>query len=178
MFSNEQKIKKLFLYWLVTSLILVFLIIIVGGLTRLTNSGLSITEWELFRGILPPLNNSEWIFYFDQYKQIPQYKLLNFNMSLEEFKVIFYWEYYHRILARFIGIFFLIATFSLNSQIYFNRFNSLSVFGKNFNFLQAYFGFSVYVLGSDIFFFGIGMSKSPELKITDTVMNFISPLTF
>tara|TARA_Y100000768_G_scaffold364833_1_gene325612 strand:+ start:4764 stop:5789 length:1026 start_codon:yes stop_codon:yes gene_type:complete len=108
MFSNEQKIKKFFLYWLVTSLILVFLIIIVGGLTRLTNSGLSITEWELFRGILPPLNNSEWIFYFDQYKQIPQYKLLNFNMSLEEFKVIFYWEYYHRILARFIGIFFLI----------------------------------------------------------------------
>ena len=55
--SNEEKINKLFLYWLIISLLLVFLIIIVGGLTRLTNSGLSITEWELFRGIFPPLNN-------------------------------------------------------------------------------------------------------------------------
>ena len=108
MFPNEQKINKLFLYWLITSLILVFLIIIVGGLTRLTNSGLSITEWELFKGIFPPLNKSDWNLYFEQYKQIPQYKLLNFNMSLEEFKVIFYWEYYHRVLARLIGIFFLI----------------------------------------------------------------------
>tara|TARA_B100001248_G_scaffold223131_1_gene179824 strand:- start:82 stop:1023 length:942 start_codon:yes stop_codon:yes gene_type:complete len=80
----------------------------VGGLTRLTNSGLSITEWELFKGILPPLNKNSWQFYFDQYKQIPQYKLLNFNMSLNEFKVIFYWEYFHRILARAIGLFFLI----------------------------------------------------------------------
>tara|TARA_E500000178_G_C16952309_1_gene721883 strand:- start:247 stop:1272 length:1026 start_codon:yes stop_codon:yes gene_type:complete len=108
MYSNEKKINKLFFNWLLTSLILVFLIIIVGGLTRLTNSGLSITEWELFKGILPPLNNTDWKFYFDQYKLIPQYQLLNFNMSLNEFKVIFYWEYIHRILARFIGLFFLI----------------------------------------------------------------------
>ena len=108
MISNEKKIKKLFLYWLVTSLILVFLIIIVGGLTRLTNSGLSITEWELIKGILPPFTTAEWILYFEEYKQIPQYRLLNFNMSLNEFKVIFYWEYFHRILARIIGIFFLI----------------------------------------------------------------------
>ena len=91
MYSNEKKINKLFFNWLLTSLILVFLIIIVGGLTRLTNSGLSITEWELFKGILPPLNNTDWKLYFDQYKLIPQYQLLNFNMSLNEFKVIFYW---------------------------------------------------------------------------------------
>mgnify|MGYP001426920985 CR=1 FL=1 len=108
MYSNEKKINKLFFNWLLTSLILVFLIIIVGGLTRLTNSGLSITEWELFKGILPPLNNTDWKLYFDQYKLIPQYQLLNSNMSLNEFKVIFYWEYIHRILARFIGLFFLI----------------------------------------------------------------------
>ena len=87
---------------------MVFLIIIVGGLTRLTNSGLSITEWELIKGILPPFTTAEWILYFEEYKQIPQYRLLNFNMSLNEFKVIFYWEYFHRILARIIGIFFLI----------------------------------------------------------------------
>ena len=108
MFSDEEKINKLFLYWLIISLLLVFFIIIVGGLTRLTNSGLSITEWELLKGILPPLNQITWEYYFEQYKQIPQYKLLNFNMSLDEFKFIFYWEYFHRILARLIGLFFLI----------------------------------------------------------------------
>ena len=108
MISNEKKINNLFLNWLGISLILVFSIIIVGGLTRLTNSGLSITEWELFEGLLPPLNDNSWNSYFDKYKEIPQYKLLNFNMSLDEFKVIFYWEYIHRILARIIGLFFLI----------------------------------------------------------------------
>ena len=108
MYSNEKKINKLFLYWLIISLFFVFFIIIVGGLTRLTNSGLSITKWELFAGILPPLNNSAWEIYFDQYKQIPQYKILNSSMSLNEFKIIFYWEYFHRILGRIIGLFFLI----------------------------------------------------------------------
>jgi cytochrome c oxidase assembly protein subunit 15 len=106
--SNDKKINDLFINWLGASLILVFLIIIIGGLTRLTNSGLSITEWELFEGILPPLNDNSWTNYFNQYKEIPQYKLLNFKMSLEEFKIIYYWEYIHRILARIIGLFFLI----------------------------------------------------------------------
>ena len=106
--NSNEKINNLFLYWLTSSLLLVFFIIIVGGLTRLTNSGLSITEWELFTGILPPLNNESWVIYFQLYKEIPQYKLLNFDMSLEEFKIIFYWEYFHRILARLIGLFFLI----------------------------------------------------------------------
>ena len=108
MYLFEDKINKLFLYWLKVTLILVFSIIIIGGLTRLTNSGLSITEWELFTGIFPPLNENAWINYFNQYKKIPQYKLLNFNMSLNEFKIIFYWEYVHRVFARFIGLFFLI----------------------------------------------------------------------
>ena len=108
MISKEKKINKLFLYWLNASLILVFLIIIVGGLTRLTNSGLSITEWELIKGFFPPLNDNDWNSYFDEYKKIPQYELLNFNMNMNEFKVIFYWEYIHRVLARIIGLFFLI----------------------------------------------------------------------
>ena len=108
MILNEKKINQLFDLWLLTSLILVFLIVIVGGLTRLTNSGLSITEWELFKGVLPPLNEGAWNLYFDLYKEIPQYRLLNFNMTLEEFKIIFYWEYFHRILGRLIGLFFLI----------------------------------------------------------------------
>ena len=108
MHTKEEKINRLFLYWLVCSLILIFFIIIIGGLTRLTNSGLSITEWELIKGLLPPLNNETWKFYFDKYKEIPQYKLLNYNMSLNEFKIIFFWEYLHRIIARIIGLFFLI----------------------------------------------------------------------
>ena len=108
MMINERKINKLFLYWLASSLVLVFFIIIVGGLTRLTNSGLSITEWELFTGILPPLSQNSWEYYFSEYKKIPQYKLLNFNMNMNEFKIIFYWEYFHRFLARVIGIFFLL----------------------------------------------------------------------
>jgi len=105
--SHDQKINKLFYYWLLLSLFLVFAMIIVGGLTRLTNSGLSITEWELFQGILPPMNSQEWEEYFDLYKKIPQYILLNNTMTLSEFKTIFYWEYYHRFLGRIIGIFFL-----------------------------------------------------------------------
>ena len=108
MYPNEKKTNKLFLSWLIFSLILVLFIIIIGGLTRLTNSGLSITEWELFKGILPPLSSNAWENYFNQYKKIPQYELQNFNMTLDEFKVIFYWEYFHRILARFIGLFFLV----------------------------------------------------------------------
>ena len=108
MMTNNKKTYNLFFYWLISSLILVYLIIIVGGLTRLTNSGLSITEWELFTGILPPIGQKSWNNYFDLYKQIPQFKQLNYDMTLNEFKIIFYWEYAHRILARFIGIFFLV----------------------------------------------------------------------
>ena len=108
MYSHDKKASNLFSYWLTGTLILVFTTIIIGGLTRLTNSGLSITEWELFKGILPPLSNESWDNYFNLYKEIPQYKILNSSMSLQEFKVIFYWEYFHRILGRIIGIFFLL----------------------------------------------------------------------
>ena len=108
MYKNDKKIQILFFNWLKLSLILVFSIIIIGGLTRLTDSGLSITQWELFKGVLPPLNDSSWNNYFELYKKIPQYKLLNYNMSIDEFKVIFYWEYIHRNLGRLIGIFFLL----------------------------------------------------------------------
>ena len=125
MHPYEKKINRLYFYWLFLSLILIFLIIIVGGLTRLTNSGLSITEWELFKGILPPLNDLSWKSYFAEYKKIPQYKLLNNNMSLDEFKVIFYWEYFHRILARLIGLFFLIplVLFYLSKKIKYEYMN-------------------------------------------------------
>ena len=105
---KEVNINKLFYNWLLISFILVFCMVIVGGLTRLTDSGLSITKWELFTGILPPLTDVKWNEYFDLYKKIPQYQILNKDMLLSEFKIIFYWEYFHRILGRIIGLFFLI----------------------------------------------------------------------
>ncbi len=100
--------KNLVLYWILTLIFLLITMIIVGGLTRLTDSGLSITKWELFKGLFWPKNLDEWEFYFSQYKEIPQFKLLNPNMSLTEFKVIYFWEWFHRILGRTIGLFFLI----------------------------------------------------------------------
>ena len=104
----RKKYLKFINYWLITLLSLIGLIVIVGGLTRLTDSGLSITTWDVFKGIMPPLNNKEWLDAFNLYKQIPQYYLLNINMTMEEFKVIYYWEYLHRILGRFLGLIFLI----------------------------------------------------------------------
>ncbi len=80
------------------------LIILVGGLTRLTDSGLSITTWELFVGSLPPLTNDKWLNYFQLYKTIPEYSEQNFNMTLNEFKFIFWWEWVHRQLGRLIGL--------------------------------------------------------------------------
>ena len=108
---KNKKYHKVFFIWLFTLIILVGSIIVVGGLTRLTDSGLSITKWELFSGILPPLNNQEWESYFLLYKEIPQYLLLNSKMTMDEFKYIFLWEYFHRLLARFIGLFFLLPFF-------------------------------------------------------------------
>ena len=100
------------------------MIVVVGGLTRLTNSGLSITEWELFKGVLPPLNLEKWNEYFSLYKNIPQYEILNQGMTLKEFKVIFYWEYFHRVLGRIIGIFFLLPLiyFHIKQKIHKNLF--------------------------------------------------------
>jgi len=106
MLQIHQK-KDIFL-WLLSSCLLLILLIWVGGLTRLTGSGLSITEWELFSGILPPLNQNKWNEYFDLYKQIPEYKKINYGMSLSEFKFIFWWEYIHRVLARFLVLFYII----------------------------------------------------------------------
>ena len=108
MYTINLKINKLLSIWLITMFFIIAIMIVVGGLTRLTDSGLSITEWQLFSGILPPLNHDEWIMYFNLYKEIPEFKLQNFNMSLQEFKIIFWWEWAHRFLGRLIGIAFII----------------------------------------------------------------------
>ena len=114
MFRYQMSIWLLFMFFLVA------LIIVIGGLTRLTDSGLSITEWELFIGIFPPLTQDKWDFYFNQYKQIPEFEQQNYLMTLEEFKIIFWWEWGHRFLGRLIGATFFIPlvyfTFKLKSK--------------------------------------------------------------
>ena len=98
-------------YWLLLITFLVALMIIAGGLTRLTDSGLSITRWDIISGILPPLSLSGWEKSFTLYKQIPEYKLFNSSMTLGQFKTIYWWEYTHRLLGRIVGLFYLIPLF-------------------------------------------------------------------
>ena len=104
MYSTNNNLNHQLKIWLLLLLFLITLIILVGGLTRLTDSGLSITEWELFKGFLPPISNEKWLDYFSLYKTIPEYNEQNFNMTLNEFKVIFWWEWAHRQLGRLIGL--------------------------------------------------------------------------
>ncbi len=120
MYTVNPKINNQLSLWLITMFWIIAIMIVVGGLTRLTDSGLSITEWQLFSGILPPLNNDDWIMYFNLYKKIPEYQLQNYNMTLQEFKIIFWWEWGHRFLGRVIGISFLIPLvyFSFKIEFY------------------------------------------------------------
>jgi cytochrome c oxidase assembly protein subunit 15 len=104
MYSQNSHLNNQLKFWLLTLIVLIILIILVGGLTRLTDSGLSITTWELFVGFIPPLTNDKWIDYFELYKTIPEFSEQNFNMTLNEFKVIFWWEWGHRQLGRLIGL--------------------------------------------------------------------------
>ena len=108
---NFQKVSEYYnpaIYlWLLTMSAMVLGIIIIGGLTRLTDSGLSMTDWRPLLGTIPPLNKNSWETVFDMYKQTPEFKIVNKNMSLQEFKYIFWWEWFHRIFARLIGIVFI-----------------------------------------------------------------------
>ena len=121
MYTPNIKIKNQLSIWLIFMFWIISIMIIVGGLTRLTDSGLSITEWQLFSGFFPPLNQNDWITYFNLYKEIPEFKLQNFDMSLQEFKVIFWWEWVHRFLGRLIGISFLIPLIYFSFKIEFSK---------------------------------------------------------
>ena len=101
---SNNKYNKILNAWLISLIIMLTIMIIVGGLTRLTDSGLSITKWQLFSGIFPPITQEDWTKYFNLYKQIPEYKLQNYSMTMSEFKIIFWWEWIHRQLGRLIGL--------------------------------------------------------------------------
>ena len=117
--NNSLENKKL--VWLGTNLFMVLSMVIIGGITRLTDSGLSMTTWNLIKGVIPPLNQEDWIDIFNLYKNYPEYNFKNFSMTLEEFKKIFFWEYIHRVWGRLIGLTFFIPLLYFWLKGYFNK---------------------------------------------------------
>ena len=117
MYTLNPKINNQLSTWLIMMFWIISIMIVVGGLTRLTDSGLSITEWQLFSGFFPPLNKNDWLIYFNLYKEIPEFKLQNYNMTIQEFKVIFWWEWAHRFLGRIIGICFFVPLIYFSFKI-------------------------------------------------------------
>ena len=103
-----MKDNKKVIVWLFTGCLLIFIMVIVGGITRLTHSGLSISDYKLISGTIPPLNEQEWIDAFELYKQYPEYQKLHYHFDLEDFKDIYFWEWLHRVIGRFIGLVFII----------------------------------------------------------------------
>ncbi|MEM0518381.1 MULTISPECIES: COX15/CtaA family protein [Aequorivita] len=106
-----KKDNKKVIYWLLTGCFLIFIMVVVGGITRLTHSGLSISSYKLVSGTIPPLNEAEWIAEFEHYQQFPEYQKLHNHFDLEDFKDIYFWEYIHRVLGRLLGIVFLVPFF-------------------------------------------------------------------
>ena len=118
-FMLTENKNNYILKWLMLITLLVAIMIIVGGLTRLTDSGLSITKWDLFTGIIPPVTNYRWEEAFLLYKEIPEFYLEKSSMTLNEFKVIYWWEYIHRLLGRILGLFYIfpLIYFTLKKKI-------------------------------------------------------------
>ena len=109
MHSQRHRSHELIIgLWLLFCAAVVFLMVVVGGITRLTQSGLSMVEWEPIMGIVPPLNQQDWVDVFAKYRQSPEYLKVNAGMSLQEFKFIFFWEYGHRVLGRVIGMIYFV----------------------------------------------------------------------
>src|SRR5580765_9108955 len=96
-------------YWVLAGTGMLCIQVLLGGITRLTGSGLSITEWNVVTGVVPPLNASQWTSEFEKYKQTAQFHLLNSGFSLSDFKFIFFWEWFHRLWARLVGVVFIVG---------------------------------------------------------------------
>lgn len=121
MISDRGKKEKAVQYWLWTGAGLIFLMLIIGGITRLTGSGLSMTNWNLIMGVVPPMDHASWMHTFNQYKQFPEYQQINVGMTLSDFKSIFFWEYLHRLIGRIIGLVFIIPFVWFWWKGYFDR---------------------------------------------------------
>ncbi len=197
MYIDNKQVKNYISFWLVLMFCMVSIMIIVGGLTRLTDSGLSITQWQLFSGFLPPLNESDWLKYFNLYKEIPEFKIQNYFITIQEFKVIFWWEWVHRFLGRLIGISFLFPLILFSLKIGFKKLKSLYLIF----FLICFQGFIGWYMVSSglvdrvdvshfrlsihllIAFFILSLIlwnylKLKDLKISNEKLNFFLPTTF
>jgi cytochrome c oxidase assembly protein subunit 15 len=106
--DQQTRYNRQIAYWLLICAAVIFGMILLGGVTRLTNSGLSMVDWKPLMGIIPPLSEADWQAMFLKYQQFPEYQQVNIGMSLEEFKPIFMYEYLHRVLGRFIGLIFIL----------------------------------------------------------------------
>lgn len=104
--DTTARSSRLVATWLLIGVGMTVIQVALGGITRLTGSGLSITQWDVITGSLPPLNEQQWMVEFDKYRQTPQFQLLNFEFTLSDFKFIFFWEWFHRLWARTIGLVF------------------------------------------------------------------------
>lgn len=111
-FLNIKKMKtnKSVIYWLLSGCVLLFIMVTVGGITRLTNSGLSMTDWHLINDTFPPMSEEKWVQAFEEYKKFPEYQLINKHndFQLDDYKFIFFWEWFHRFIGRIIGVVFII----------------------------------------------------------------------
>jgi cytochrome c oxidase assembly protein subunit 15 len=197
MYIDNKQVKNYISFWLVLMFCMVSIMIIVGGLTRLTDSGLSITQWQLFSGFLPPLNESDWLKYFNLYKEIPEFKIQNYFITIQEFKVIFWWEWIHRFLGRLIGISFLLPLILFSLKIGFKKLKNLYLIF----FLICFQGFIGWYMVSSglvdrvdvshfrlsihllIAFFILSLIlwnylKLKDLKISNEKLNFFLPTTF
>ncbi|AEW02751.1 cytochrome C oxidase assembly protein [Niastella koreensis] len=119
--SNEQRANRAVSNWIFLGVIMLLVQVVLGGVTRLTGSGLSITEWDVVTGFLPPLNEHQWLEKFAKYQQSPQYRLLNSDFTLADFKFIFFWEWFHRLWARLIAVAFVVGFMYLLAKKYIKK---------------------------------------------------------
>lgn len=181
----SQKTNKPVVVWLITGAILVALMVVLGGITRLTNSGLSMVEWKLIMGTVPPLTEAEWQSTFEKYQQFPEYQKSNFDYSLDDFKSIFWWEYSHRLLGRIIGIVFLLPFLFFWIRGYFTRrqvwqLGILFVLGGLQGFLGWYMVKSGLVDNPEVSHYRLAVHLAAAFilfsYIVWLIMNLISPL--
>jgi cytochrome c oxidase assembly protein subunit 15 len=182
MFVNSDYYVKYLKLWLITLFLLIVSMVAVGGLTRLTDSGLSITAWELFTGFLPPLNTIEWNNYFSEYKKIPEYQNINFGMTLSDFKTIFYWEFAHRFLARIVGLFSLLPLifFTLkfrNNKVYSNKYYLIFLLICFQGFIGWYMVTSGLVENNDVSHFRLSIHLSLALFLICLIFWYILELS-
>ncbi|MBK5210187.1 MAG: COX15/CtaA family protein, partial [Flavobacteriaceae bacterium] len=127
--TNTFKYTKTIRIWLILGLIMLIGQVVIGGITRLTGSGLSITKWDIITGVIPPLNDADWVNEFELYKETPQYHKINSAFTIQEFKFIYFWEYFHRLWVRSLGFVFLIpfVIFALKKQLDFYLIKRLGI---------------------------------------------------